>query len=146
MSMIAKDINNIQRSVKCDTDGTLLVGGISISSVTVSIVPSTSIVSNNSINTIAGSAQTTLLDYTNTTGGLVLFDELVAGGTVDAEYEVQVNGTKRVVLRSSEQARDVILPLPTPMRVENNGSITIKVTHYKSYTADFDGTLFAHRA
>ena len=145
MSMIAKDTNNIQRSVKCDTDGTLLVGGITLSSVTVSIVPATSVVAYAGITTIAGSVLTTLLDYTNTTGGLVLMDSFIAGGTVDAEYEFNIDGVKRGNFRSSEMDRNYQLNLPTPMRIANNGSITIKVTHHDSFTADFDCTLFAHR-
>jgi len=145
MAMIAKDSGNAQRSVLCDTDGRLLVGGITLTSVTVSIVPTTSIVSNNSIAAIAGNAQTTLLDYTNTTGGLVLMDGFVTDGTVDAEYEMQIGGVKKMIMRSAEMERNVTFFLPTPLRIENNGSITLKVTHYKSFTADFDASLFAHR-
>ena len=146
MSMIAKDSANTQRSVLCDVDGKLLVGGISISSITVSIVPSTSIVAYGTQVTVASSATTTLLDYTNTTGGLVLLDTVLAGGTVDAEYQMLITGTKKMVLRSSEQFRDIQLNLPTPMRIENNGSITVKVTQYRGITADFDCSLFAHRS
>jgi hypothetical protein len=147
MSMIAKDINNIQRSVKCDTDGTLIVGGVTIQSATVNIIPTTSILSSKSVTTIPHSSTTALVDYTNTTGGLVLFDGFVAGGTVDAKFSMFINGTNTMALRSSEQSRNVMFFLPTPLRIENNGSVTIKVEHYNSSnTADFDNTIFGHIA
>lgn len=146
MAMIAKTSSNVDKSVLCDSDGKLLVGGISITSVTVSIVPSTSIVAYTNTPTVPSSATTTLLDYTNTTGGLVLLDGFNAAGEVDAEYQMLINGTKKMVLWSSEQDRNVQFYLPTPMRVENNGSITIKVTSFRGITADYNCSLFAHRS
>lgn len=145
MSMIAKDLNNIQRSVKCDTDGTLLVGGITISSVTVSIIPSTSIIAYNEEPIVLSSITTTLLDYTNTTGGLVLMDGWTACGNMTGEFEMFINGTKNMKRRSSEQNRNCDFFVPTPIRIENNSFVTIKVTQYDTASASFECSLFGHR-
>ena len=147
MALIAKTTTNAQRSVLCDDTGRLIVTGISGSSTggPITITPATTIITYGDADTIGGNAQTTLIDYTNTTGDVVLMDGFVTTGTVDAEYEFQISAATKMILRSSEQDRNVAFFLPIAMRIENSSSVQIKVTHYKSYNADFDATLFGHR-
>jgi len=146
MAIIARTVNNKNKSVRCDDDGRLLIGGVTISSATVNIVPATSILTTAQALTIASSATTTLVDYTNTTGGLVLLDGYVATGDVDAIYGMSIDGSNTTYLRTSEQDRNIVFFLPTPMRVENNGSVRITVAHYnQSNTSNFYNSLFGHR-
>lgn len=146
MSLIAKDATNINRSVLCDTDGRLLVisggaGGLSA----VSITPAITSIVQNSITTIAGSSQVTLLTYTNSTGALLQVGCVIATGSVDAEYELQLNATKFLMLRSSEQDRNVSANFSFGLRLEIASIFTVKVTHYDTFVADFDCSLFLYK-
>jgi len=143
MSIIAKDVTNVSRSVLCDSTGRLLVvdsGGGGGGAVT--ITPASTPIVQNSITTIAGSSQVTLLTYTNATGALLQVGSVIATGSVDAEYELQLNATKFLVLRSSEQDRNAAAHFGFGLRLEIGNILTVKVTHYDTFVADFDCSLF----
>lgn len=107
-------------------------------------LPSTNVISQSSIVTIAGSAQTTIVTYTNT-GSILYFDGFVGTGTVDGEYELSIDTVPKIYLRSSEMNRNIQLFLPVPLKIAINSILTLKVIHYDTFTADFDGSLFGHR-
>ena len=147
MSIIAKDTANVSRSVQCDEFGRLVViiGGGGTGGGAVTVTPAITTISQNSITTIAGSSQVTLLTYTNSSGAVALMNGFIVTGTVDAEYEMQINTIKTLVVRSSETQRNVQVFLPFGLRIENTNIVTLKVTHYETFTASFDCSLFLYK-
>lgn len=109
-----------------------------------SFLPSSSVISHSTINTIAGNAQTTVLTYNNV-GVTLWLDGFVTSGTVDAEYSMQIDTADQLVMRTAEEERNVEFKAPKPLKIAAGSTITIKVIHYKDYTADFEATLFGSR-
>ena len=97
------------------------------------------------ITTIADNSQTTIVSYTNNTGDDIWLSGCIATGTVDGEYVLTVNGDIKGTVRSSEQDRNGKIVLEQAIKVINGDIITVKVTHWHTYTADFKATIYMYK-
>ena len=109
------------------------------------LFPDESIFQFNAIDTIAGSAQTTLVTYTNTTGQDIWLDGFISTGTVDACYALVINTAMKMEYRTSEQDRTAKVLFPKAIKVVNGDIVEIKVEHAYSFTADFTGTIIGSK-
>ncbi len=98
-----------------------------------------------SINTIAGNSQVTIVTYTNNTGGVLRITGCLGHGTVDAEYVLAVNGDIIGTVMSSEQDRNGKIIIERGYRINNGDIVTVKVTHFHDFTADFKATIYGHK-
>lgn len=125
------------------TDSIKRVAVNSLGQLLISNSPTTSVWQYNEILTIASGSLTTILTYT-VIGSDLMIDNILASGTVDAEYRVLINGSVKAKYRTSEQDRTTKIILPTPQRVAVGSIIDVKVVHYNVATADFDASLMGH--
>jgi len=97
------------------------------------------------INTVAGNSQVTIVSYTNNTGGVLRITGCLGTGTVDAEYVLMINGNEIGTARSSEQERNGKIVIEKGYRINNGDIVTVKVTHWDDFTADFKATIYGHK-
>lgn len=107
--------------------------------------PNVSIWEWDEVSTIAANSIATILTYTVTTTDL-LIDSIFATGTVDAEYQVLLDGNIKAKYMTSEQDRTVKFNFPVAQKIAVGTIITIKVIHFRTgITADFNASLIGHK-
>lgn len=97
------------------------------------------------VNTVAANAIATILTHTVTTSDLLL-DNIIATGTVDAEYQVLLDGNIKAKYMTSEQDRTAKFLMPTAQRITVGTVITVKAIHFRTgVIADFNASLIGHK-
>lgn len=96
-------------------------------------------------NTISDGSLTTLLTYTVSTSELYL-NRIMASGTVDAEYQVLINGSIKAKYMTSEQDRVAKFDFPVAQEIAVGDIVAIKVVHFRTgLVADFNCSLIGHK-
>jgi hypothetical protein len=111
----------------------------------VALFPSETIFQYNTANTVAGSALSTIVTYTNSTGDDIWLDGFIAQGTVDAEYFLYINNVAKVNYRTSEQDRTAKVYFPRLVKIPNGTIVEVKVEHAYTFTADFSATIIGSK-
>jgi len=94
----------------------------------------------NSINTVASSAQTTILTLDADTVHNII--KISCSGDVYAKYQLYLN--TELIETKNIGSRSVEFSFTTPLQIQNDDILDVKVTHYYSgVTADFDATLYS---
>lgn len=109
------------------------------------MIPISTIEESSNVSTVAADAQTTIVTYTNNTGGTIRITGCIATGQVDAEYVLMVNGSVKGTVRSSESDRTAKIVLPKGIMTSNGDIVTVKVTHWENTTSNFSATIYGHK-
>ena len=110
-----------------------------------SITPATSVLEYSEITIIADNVVTTIHTHTVVSTDLMV-DQIIASGTVDAEYRLVINGSTKAKYFTSEQDRTAKFNFPFPQKFIVGTVIDIKVVHFNtSVTGDFNASLIGHK-
>lgn len=110
------------------------------------MLPTQTITQKGSVTTVPKDSLTTIVTYTNTTGGDLWLNQATGTGTLDAFYALYINANEIDNLRSAEQERNVKFAFTKAIKIANNDVINVKVKHsYNGKTGDFDSTIYLHK-
>lgn len=105
-----------------------------------------SILSHNSVSTVAHGVETTILTYTVPLPDSIYFDGVMATGTSDGLWAIYINSSRRIGFWTSEQDRTGSHRFPAPIKLNVGDIVDIKVIHYHpEFTADFEVTFLGHK-
>jgi len=91
---------------------------------------------------IAASTKTTVVSYTNSSGADQKITLVSASGDADAEFELEIDSSDFIPeRRSSQQERNVIYRPPKGFKLSDGSTMTLSVTHFKSGTRTFRGSI-----
>jgi len=109
------------------------------------LFPDETILQFDSLNTVAGSSQVTLVTYENSTGQDIWLDGFMSTGTVDACFALVIDTNMKMEYRTSEQDRTAKVLFPKAIKVPDGTIVDIKVEHSYLFTADFTGTIIGSK-
>jgi len=95
---------------------------------------------------VSKEALTIVTIFTNNFTFPVLISQIVATGNADAEFQVFFNSTLKAKFRTAEGGdRTMDLSLSVPFKLKVGGTIEVRVTHWDSFQADFNASIFYHK-
>lgn len=110
------------------------------------MLPTQTITIQGSVSTVPDNALTTIVSYTNTSGGDLWLNMVTGTGNLDALYTLFINTNEIDNLNSAEQDRNVKFAFVKAIKVANGDIIDVKVKHfYNGKSGDFKSTIYLHK-